>query len=596
MSKARLRTDSDYESRIQHALTTLKSEPTLSIRAAAVRFGVPRSTLRDRHFGKSQPRNQAHKKQQLLTEEEENEVVAWIERLDHIGIPPRLSHIHDMVAVIVKGHEEWEKATVGKHWISRFLDRHIEIASRLASRIDCQRESAAQPASIKSFFDRLGEVKSRYHISADDIWNVDEKGFAIGIGKKGKVVCKRQRRNPRVRHPGNREWVTLMEGVSAGGKLLSPLYIYEGGAHLMGNHDYKNRDDASFGLSNTGWTNNELGFRWLKEVFEPGTRSGNSRLLILDGHSSHLSVEFITFAESHHIYLLCFPSHSTHILQPLDVGLFGPLATYYSHEVDSWSRAHPYQILSKGDFFPLCQKARRAAFTETNIKSAFAATGIYPYRRARVQEILQKVTPPSSSFIQLHPPSSIEPSSAHNSSSSIATVSAPTNAKQVSQLKSLLESSTNIEDLKKIGLALGSAAGSAMAAATIAQETVRQVAAAPKKSKSDRRHISKAKLISRRDLEQARKNRLEKEEKAQKLKETKKVGQAAHHTRTPSRPTTLKNNQSQHLPLPPASAPTNNTGESSLEGSSRSPLTTPIGQSHLTPLRSISGNTTWRRS
>jgi len=55
-----------------------------------------------------------------------------------------------------------------------------------------------------------------------------------------------------------------------------------------------------------------------------------------------------------------------------------------------------------------------------------------------------------------------------------------------------------------------------MDAATIAQETVRQVAAASKKSKSDRRHISKAKLISSRDLEQACKDRLEKEEKAQK--------------------------------------------------------------------------------
>jgi len=57
-----------------------------------------------------------------------------------------------------------------------------------------------------------------------------------------------------------------MEGVSAGGKLVSPLYIDEGGAHLMGNHDYKDRDDASFGLSNTGWTNNEFEYnnptRW----------------------------------------------------------------------------------------------------------------------------------------------------------------------------------------------------------------------------------------------------------------------------------------------------------------------------------------------
>ena len=58
----------------------------------------------------------------------------------------------------------------------------------------------------------------------------------------------------------------------------------------MGNHDYEERDEASFGISKTGWTNDDLGIRWLREVFELGTQSGNSRLLILDGHSSHLTV------------------------------------------------------------------------------------------------------------------------------------------------------------------------------------------------------------------------------------------------------------------------------------------------------------------
>ena len=160
MTKARVRTDSDYERRIQHALTTLKSDPALSIRAAGVKFGVSRTTLRNRDFGKTQPRNQAHKKQQLLTEEEENEMVAWVKRLDNIGIPPRLSHLHEMANVIVRGRQEGEAVSVGKHSISRFLDRHIEIASQFASRIDSQRESASHPASIKSYFDRLGEVKS----------------------------------------------------------------------------------------------------------------------------------------------------------------------------------------------------------------------------------------------------------------------------------------------------------------------------------------------------------------------------------------------------------------------------------------------------
>ena len=71
---------------------------------------------------------------------------------------------------------------------------------------------------------------------------------------------------------------------------------------------------------------------------------------------------------------------------------------------------------------------------------------------------------------------------------------------------------------------LAAAAGTAFAVATIAEETVRQVASAPKKSKSDRRHISKAMLVSRSFLDKERKKRLAKdeEEKRKRLEREKK--------------------------------------------------------------------------
>lgn len=126
----------------------------------------------------------------------------------------------------------------------------------------------------------------------------------------------------------------------------------------------------------------------------------------------------------------------------------------------------------------------------------------------------------------------------------------PTNPQQVYQLKNLRESTNSIEDAMKIGLALGFAAGSAMAAATIAQETVRHVAAAPKKSKSDHRHISKAKLICRRDLDTAQKQRVEKQGKARKQKERKGAARPPGYSRKAT-PSTGQENEPQVLALPP---------------------------------------------
>jgi hypothetical protein len=122
---------------------------------------------------------------------------------------------------------------------------------------------------------------------------------------------------------------------------LDPLYLYAGKAHLMGHHDYEEEDPAVFAISDEDWTNNNIGMLWLKEHFEVITRSADPaqyRLLFLDGHSSHLTLEFLEDARPHKIEILCFPAHSTHLLQPLDIGIFGPLGTYYSNEVDDWTR------------------------------------------------------------------------------------------------------------------------------------------------------------------------------------------------------------------------------------------------------------------
>ena len=54
-------------------------------------------------------------------------------------------------------------------------------------------------------------------------------------------------------------------------------------------------------LSDNGWTDNELELAWLKDCFDPGTvRYDNNgkrrpRILIFDGHASHISTEAICF-------------------------------------------------------------------------------------------------------------------------------------------------------------------------------------------------------------------------------------------------------------------------------------------------------------
>lgn len=81
---------------------------------------------------------------------------------------------------------------------------------------------------------------------------------------------------------------------------------------------------------------------------------GEYRLLLLDGHTSHFNWEFFGYCLDHKIIPFCLPAHSTHLLQPLDVGLFSPLQRRYSNGLDTWMghQANHCMNFTKGDFLP----------------------------------------------------------------------------------------------------------------------------------------------------------------------------------------------------------------------------------------------------
>jgi hypothetical protein len=107
------------------------------------------------------------------------------------------------------------------------------------------------------------------------------------------------------------------------------------------------KQNCFISLSPSGWANNELGLEWLEQVFERSTkqiaRLGRDwRLLILDGHSSHLTFDILEYCESKRILLCMFLPNLTHTLHPLDAVCFKPLSGAYTH-----------QPLKQGNFIPL---------------------------------------------------------------------------------------------------------------------------------------------------------------------------------------------------------------------------------------------------
>jgi hypothetical protein len=152
MGRLKGRAKEERENLIQLAIKDYYKTLEPSIRASAEKFSIPWSTLRDRLRG-AQSRRESHRHQQLLTEYEEKSIVQWCERMDDWGFPLRLSLVKEMAAYLVSKRASGRK--LGRHWLTRFLDRNPELSSRFTGRIERQRAFANNPRLLKDYFDKV---------------------------------------------------------------------------------------------------------------------------------------------------------------------------------------------------------------------------------------------------------------------------------------------------------------------------------------------------------------------------------------------------------------------------------------------------------
>ncbi len=368
---------SQQEGRINLALQAYTSGYFRSIPRAADAFNVRHQRLYDRLHGITL-RPQIRPNCLKLTATEEQTIVQYILDLDSRGFAPRLCKVADMADKLLTTRGG---IPVGKNWPGRFVSRTEELKMAFNRAKDRQRILQEDPEVINAWFKLVRDTKTKYGVYDDDIHNFNETGFQMGIIGSMKVVTGSERRTrPNLVQPGDREWVTVIQSICAAGYTTPPFIIYKGRVHISA--WYKETDipyNWKLLVSKNGWTNNALGLEWLKH-FDEHTKTrqvGSYRLLILDGHESHLNQDFKDYCLIQKILTLCMPAHLSHILQPLDVVCFSPLKMKYSQRVRDLARKRVYHINKEG-FLPAFKHAFFDIFTYNNCKKAFKASGLVP--------------------------------------------------------------------------------------------------------------------------------------------------------------------------------------------------------------------------
>ena len=86
-----------------------------------------------------------------------------------------------------------------------------------------------------------------------------------------------------------------------------------------------------------------------------------------------------------YVILFVLPPHTSHLLQPLDVGVFGPFKTYYYSECSNFPCQNIGRVITRYDMAGIACKAYIKATTPQNIQSAFRKTGIFPFKKDAVE-------------------------------------------------------------------------------------------------------------------------------------------------------------------------------------------------------------------
>jgi hypothetical protein len=281
---------------------------------------------------------------------------------------------------------------LGQNWVTGFIKRHESIKSRFARKYNYQRALCEDPKAIKQWFETLEALRKENGIQDEDIYNFDETGFAMGLIATSRVVTRAEMLGkPHLIQPGQREWVTAIECIGSEGYVVPPTIIFKEKVHIEGWFEELGLPgDWRIELSANGWTTDQITLRWLQRCFIPYTTErtiGSHRLLVLDGHGSHLTPEFDKVCRDNNIICICMPAHSSHLLQPLDVGCFGPLKRAYGGLIIAKMRLGFHHI-NKHDFLKAYPEARDKVFTIQNTQSGFRATGIVPYNP---EEVLKRL-------------------------------------------------------------------------------------------------------------------------------------------------------------------------------------------------------------
>ncbi|KAH9133486.1 hypothetical protein AeRB84_020458 [Aphanomyces euteiches] len=260
-------------------------------------------------------------------------------------------------------------------WYNRFIARHPILTTRTAQ-VTSRVRNATDINDISNLFNVMLRHVITYKMDATRVLNMDESGYLIH-SKSKRVVAVKGSSNVWSNTLSAAFHMTYVACVSAAGFVVPPLFIIPGQRVNM--QVAEALGPTYVVASESGFINRTIFQLWLA-MFASSVPASVDRplLLTLDGYGGHFSNEIYEEVNNLGIIVVCLPANATHLLQPLDVAVFGPLKRRIKKDIFSYMVEVNSCSLSMDVAISLARKCWDVAVTSSNCISGFKRCGLFP--------------------------------------------------------------------------------------------------------------------------------------------------------------------------------------------------------------------------
>ena len=300
--------------------------------------------------------------------------------------------------------------TASRQWLSDFKAAHPELARRKAQYEDHVRCTAMNPKMVNHYLEKVLqeaykfiEEKNGQDLIAAAIINLDETAIQSEPTSGRWVVCTRGTQKAKTFSGGKGIHHTLVAVIYANGDYEDMFWIVNGQKR---NHEYcddtgKVNDPRFSGhieMSEKGYMTNDIWdifVDWLIAKIAArrvalGLPEDYWFLLTMDGYGSHtMHPQALRKLYAAFILAICFPSHTSGHLQPLDAAVFRALKKAFDVLMPTKMRKD-MMALDKWSLLIVFYEAVVRSFTVGNITSGFRCTAIFPMNLRWVEENREK--------------------------------------------------------------------------------------------------------------------------------------------------------------------------------------------------------------